>query len=334
MTKTTVRTNNAGDLLASIPTLVGFAPANSVVLIALHENRLGVTMRADLPPTQNSVSFAQQLAHGLEVAGVDEAIDEAVAVIVDDTPHRDLVDHLVEQLAVRGIMLEHAYHVSEFAAGARWQHICNAAWHGVLPDPKATVAAATLAVASGVTRGSREQIEESFRSDDEEAIGRRAALLDGLVGRPQPSLEWQAGIVRAALHRSLTGQLTLSDEDVAALAYALTDPGVRDACLATALPSTSPLAHAAMNLWRALTRMTPAPERAEPAVLAGFAAYMQGDGATATIALEVALDANPDHVLAGLLRHALDTGVPPDRLHPLASGPFCDPGAVAADGEQ
>ncbi|MGH3433043.1 MAG: DUF4192 family protein, partial [Thermocrispum sp.] len=93
---------------------------------------------------------------------------------------------------------------------------------------------------------------------------------------------------------------------------------VRDSCLATAATPDSPLSKAASRLWQALARALPVPERAEAACLAGFAAYQGGDGAMARIALDVALDANPSHVLSGLLDRALSHGFHPRELRALA----------------
>jgi hypothetical protein len=49
-----------------------------------------------------------------------------------------------------------------------------------------------------------------------------------------------------------------------------------------------------------------------------WAAYAFGDGAVASVALERALRADPDHALAGLLATALDAGVTPTHLHEIS----------------
>ena len=77
-------------------------------------------------------------------------------------------------------------------------------------------------------------------------------------------------------------------------------------------------AAAAERLWLALVRATPAPERAEPAALLALTAYLRGDGALAGVALDAALNACPHHSLSGLLRAALDGGLPPELLRGVA----------------
>src|SRR5690606_20177596 len=110
-----------------------------------------------------------------------------------------------------------------------------------------------------------------------------------------------AEAIADALRKSAEKEFSLSDEQIAELGIALSDGKIRDACLATASPPNTPLAHQAARLWQCLARALPDPERAEAACLAAFAAYQAGDGTLARIALDVALQANPSHVLAGLL---------------------------------
>ncbi|MEU7524675.1 DUF4192 family protein [Saccharothrix sp. NPDC042600] len=49
-------------------------------------------------------------------------------------------------------------------------------------------------------------------------------------------------------------------------------------------------------------------------MLPAMYAYIRGDGALAMIALDRALDARPDHTLAGLLLRAVNRGIPPTEL--------------------
>jgi hypothetical protein len=119
------------------------------------------------------------------------------------------------------------------------------------------------------------------------------------------------------LHReAAVGDVVLSDSVVAEVASALCDHRVRDACLPWCTGSG---AVAAERLWLALVRATPAPERAEPAALLALVAYLRGDGAMAGIALDAAQQACPEHSLSGLLRAALEGGLPPEVLRTVAA---------------
>ena len=93
---------------------------------------------------------------------------------------------------------------------------------------------------------------------------------------------------------------------------------VRDAALARCAASD---VDGAEHLWAALTRETPDPEAAEPAVLLAACALLRGDGALAGIALDRAEQAWPGHRLTRLLRAVWAAGIPPERVRECLSAP-------------
>ncbi len=105
-------------------------------------------------------------------------------------------------------------------------------------------------------------------------------------------------------------------QECADLVVALTDVRVRDVVLGLAI--TSVAAHAE-QLWLVLTHEVPLPERAWPATLLGFFAYVRGDGPLAGVALSAALSADSEHTLAGLLDLSLQSGMRPDGIRDLAA---------------
>jgi Domain of unknown function (DUF4192) len=115
---------------------------------------------------------------------------------------------------------------------------------------------------------------------------------------------------RAALDGAQRGELPTTDSEFIDLAYALDHPCGRDATIVI----TAKRPERASELWLALTRALPTPLRANPAALLGAAAYLAGNGALASIALDTALQADPVHILIGLLRQALRVGISPDQL--------------------
>lgn len=346
-----------GDTLAAIPHLLGFHPTDSVVLLSGTERGtpLSRTLRGDLPPDHLVDAVARHITASLaddDVTsallvivggedgsargggargdgqnggidggghGDDEAVNDATA---DDVPPcAQLVEALRRELAALGVTEVAAYWVPELADGARYRSYDDPARAGVLPDPASSLLGAEFASRGYVTYGSRAELAALLAPEGEPRLARRAELIESLRAEVTESWPRAARVltVRDALSAANSGHLALSDRQLATVAIALADPQIRDACLATALPPDSDLALAAAVLWATLTRALPAPERAIPACLAGYAAYMSGDGALAAIAFDAALDADPDHVLAGLLDRALRHGFAPHRLHQLAT---------------
>lgn len=72
--QTVVRMRSPGEIVSAVPFLLGFAPQDSLVLIALRDKRLGLTCRVDLADTANDEAVA------MVVAAVRR--DEATSVVL------------------------------------------------------------------------------------------------------------------------------------------------------------------------------------------------------------------------------------------------------------
>ncbi len=322
-----IRLSDPAELIAAVPHLLGFHPHDSVVLLALHGKRLGLTLRADLVDNVQAPLLAEQLLApivrqrptgvALVVIGGDLTPDGAEEQ--QRPPHRALVDALDDMLTNAGLPLVHAAWTAEIVRGAPWHCYDDPLCAGTVSDPAASPLAAATVAAGAVTFSSREEMAALLDGEDPAALQRRAALLDAAdADHPMsPKLIGQRLAQLEALHRAAAaGDVVLSDSVVAEVASALCDHRVRDACLPWCTGSG---AVAAERLWLALVRATPAPERAEPAALLALVAYLRGDGALAGVALDAALQACPQHSLSGLLRAALDGGLPPEVLRTVAA---------------
>jgi hypothetical protein len=316
-----IRLSDPAELIAAVPHLLGFHPRNSVVLLALHGKSLGLTLRADLVDDDQAAVLAEQL-----LPPIARQRPSGVAVIVvggstraGDLPHRALVDALDHVLTGAGFLLVHPAWTAETARGAPWRCYDDPLCAGTVADPTTSPLAAATVAAGAVTFSSREEMAELVAEDDPTALQRRAILLDAADAEHPMSARLVAQRLARLkeLHRAAAaGDLALSDGVVAEVASALCDHRVRDACLPWC---TGPGADAAEQLWLALVRATPAPERAEPAALLALTAYLRGDGALAGVALDAALHACPHHSLSGLLRAALDGGLSPELLRSVAA---------------
>jgi len=335
--RSVIQLGQPGDLIAAVPHLLGFHPANSLVVVGLRKpdaRLLGLALRVDLPPPAPMSALAEQLCRPLR-----EHDSVAVVIIVvgstaggrggsgggavgagepyADLPAADLLTTCEDIFAGIGIPVVHRLWTSSTSRGARWRCYDEQRCTGILPDPQATPLAAASAVAGAVTYACREDIAATLAAEDARLLTRRAILLEraSREAEPGPDPETRGAhrlrVVHEVIERAMGGDPALTDDDVVALTEALSDHLVRDACLVF---DDVDQARAAVRVWTALVRGTPPPERAEAACLLAFHAYLAGDGVLAGIALDVASAADPGHVLTGLLCDALVTGLPPDRL--------------------
>ncbi|MGM1058433.1 DUF4192 domain-containing protein [Saccharothrix sp. Mg75] len=307
-----------GDLIAAAPHLMGYYPADAVVINVLAGATITMTMCFPLP----SDTLTSNLIGQVTVITARHPGAIALGVVVGGgEPDDDLLprDALVAQ--IRAALAEHdmplhMFWTSTITAGARWHDYDDPTHTGTVPDPNTSVLAVTSVMQGQRTFGSRDDLTATLRPDPQEALARRASLIDQLVGRhDRPrSTNDSYRLVMRYVKRTATRSGALSDQDVAALAVALSDSLVRDSCIATAAGEH---ARAAERLWTELTRQCPAPQCAEPAALLAMSAYLRGDGVLTSLALDRAETARPGHRLAGLLRTALDLQMPPEALRPL-----------------
>lgn len=319
----TPRLHDPGELIAAVPHLLGFHPADSLVVLVVEGHGITLTLRADLPPPGRTDRLAEQLTSPLARPGA-----AAVVVVVgggsgdppEDLPHDALVDDVDDALAAVGVPLLSAVWTRATAKGEPWFDYHDGGTCGTTPDPRSTAVAAASAVEGFVTHASREAMAELLAPDPPEALARRAALLNRLAAGAPPPLDGvvlprHQDLIHAEVVRAADRKRPLTDEEVADLAHALSNPWVRDASLGYCVGEH---AVAAEVLWTELTRACPVPERAEPATLLAFSAYARGLGTMASLALDRAEEAHPGHRLSELLRTALDRGMPPDQLRRLA----------------
>lgn len=329
-------------LLAALPYLIGFRPAKSVLLVGTQaaDRGLGLIMRGNLPRREDRARQAAALASRFAVSrhiGVTVVIVGGRRRPGSPPPHAGFVEAVAEALREFGLPVLHALWTPGITEGAPWCCYLHPDCAGSLPDPRATVLAATATESGTVTFDSRDELEALLAPRSPEAITRRTESLARLPSPPWPEVTCStdaAAAMRAAFDRQRRGEGPPTDEEALMLASALKLPEIRDVCLAMAVPPNTAAAREAERLWLTLVQEIPPPERAEAAALLGFTAYMRGDGVFAGMALDNALEAAPDHLLATLLKRVLDRGTPPEVLRGLATAaadPFTGFGLEPAD---
>lgn len=339
-----------GELVQAIPYLIGYHPAESLVLVGLRRARLVVTIRLDLAdPDANSCEPDGLLDHTIRRA-VDGGATEFVALIYPGAPDRpELPDGVVRlvpgsrrgrgiDVAVRslpGVDVVHAVATAlvrcdgvlldaMLVRGGRcWSYLSSGPDDGwdlaIAPSP--FVAEATVAGAAPLR--DREAVAASLDpcSDDERAgldrvledavAAWRSAARDG--GRARHERAARRAVLAAAKACDRPGWVPPGDAELARLAVALTDIETRDEVW-LAIESRRLDARALML---ELARRCPSPYDAAPLFLYGWACWRAGNGMLAGVAARRAVASDPSCSAAEMLLGAVDHGVDPHRVAQL-----------------
>lgn len=303
------------DILAAVPYLIGFHPADSLVVTGFAGQALRLSTRWDLPPRPGDLDRLVPLLRREQVT-MTVLVGYGPGTLV--TP---AVDEVLRLFAAAGIGVADALRVE---AGRYWSYSCADAAccpvDGVPYDPACSRVAAE-AVAHGLValpdRGSlRSSIEPSGGAAIREVTRRVAAELRArLAGAGGAADSFAADFVadglnrvRAAIERYDSGG-RLSDDEAVRLGFDLTVIRIRDEAWAL-LDDRD--AH--VTLWRDLTCRLESRCVAPAASLLAAAAWREGDCALAGMALDRALSADPGYSMAILLRQALTHMLPPTAL--------------------
>ncbi|WP_114561006.1 DUF4192 domain-containing protein, partial [Desertihabitans aurantiacus] len=115
----TIRAGDPSDVLGVIPYLVGFLPADDLVVVLLADRCVVVTARMDLASVPDCGELAQQVEDLADLHGADAAV--VVAYCADPEPVAALFEGLPERLD--GVRLVDLLHVD----GRRWwSWLCRA----------------------------------------------------------------------------------------------------------------------------------------------------------------------------------------------------------------
>lgn len=351
----TVVISSPEELIASIPSMLGFPPGPGSVVVMCGrtaDGNAGPVVGMDVEGLHDGSGSSPEGVDGWEGAQDGRSGEaEPPPVVVDDGTARGLARycsregvtdvHLVVVhencadgysaglraedvaaafeywLGLAGTQVAGAYGVGEFAHGSPWVDLFGMV-RGTQIDPDSTEIAAVHAYDGRIRAGSRGEIDRLYLVRDDEACD------DDPHGRGPARLEGALEVDRAvrahedAVRRLEQGE-ELDDDELAAIGRVLLDIAVRDEVYRR-------LAHRGLCdrdgrrlLWWALARRRPGRERSVALLLLGAAAYFAGSGVHARSALEAAVAANPANSLARLLLHGLENGLAPERLRQVAA---------------
>lgn len=308
------------DLINALPTVFGFTPEESIVAIATSgpRHRFGVSLRMDLPPVHYVEPLAERIVTHLSQH------DAEGAVIIAVTSHRtDVAGLVVGAIHERLAPIETI--VAAWADGQRYWTL-DGHPQGVQYQTSSHHLAVVQAVAAGqVIEPDRAALAARF----DPVTGERRRWLDhaadavmeraaGVVQRhPDADLAALAvADVGASLARALSGKGP-DDGDALSLAVWVSTLTYRDQVW-QAMNRDNAREH--LRVWTHVAKLAPTELAPGPLCLAGFAAWLTGDGTLARIAAERAALLDPCYRLASLLLSVLDAGIPPSTWSSFGDG--------------
>jgi hypothetical protein len=321
-----VRVGSADGILAVVPHLLGFHPSDSLVMLGIGgpHARIRLAFRYDLPDPPDDELATDIAAHAAAVLA-RQHLTMAIAVGYGSgeavTP---VVDVVGPALLAAGINVQDALRVQ---GGRYWSYLCRdpdcCPPDGVPFDSAGHPASAALAAAGLTVRADRAELARTLApladaaGPMREAVGRARQRAEALIdlgaaaagGDPfLPIADAGRRSVKQAITRYRRGGALIDDDEIAWLGVTLADLRVRDDAWARMDPQFH---DAHQRLWIDLVRRLPADFAAPPAALLAFTAWQAGDGALASVAIERALEADPEYSMALLLADALHAGLPP-----------------------
>lgn len=310
-TPTIYTAHDVPDLINTLPTLFGFTPSESLVGIATsgERRRFGFRLRVDIPPEGDVDAMASLVARHLHHQGAEGAILIAV------TEHQEVAARLLA--AVERVLAPVALVVSVRATASHyWTSEPGFPSDGIPYETSGHHLSIVEAIAAGQEiLPDRQALVDRFRAV---AGPRRRLLLSAtdevlrhvvsLIGRAGGADLADIGMREVApiLQRATTAKL--NDDDFVRLSVWMSAISVRDAVWALITRNN------ADNMLALLTQVSRSVVPPfEPAVLSltAFAAWLTGDGAQALIAVERALESDPDYSMATLILGLIEGGVSP-----------------------
>jgi hypothetical protein len=295
---TTLTARSPDDLLAVVPVVLGFEPADSIVMLTV-EAPQAFHARVDLPPDRHGVAEVVDLL--LEPA-VRHRVRSVVLLLY--TADDDLARAAVRRFrrgrdGGRCPRLVEALRVDD----GRWFPLLRGrdglGVTGVPYDVFHHRFVAEAVLEGRVLHGSRADLAATLRPDP-----RAVADVESARGGPPAPDDWVAATLGEWVPRAEPPPAEVAARLLASIAV----PSVRDAAW-TGVPRSGARDH--VRFWEAMVRRAPDDLVAHAAAVLALCAWVTGDGALAWCAVDRAREGDADHTLAALVADLLTAAVPP-----------------------
>jgi hypothetical protein len=288
------------DLLAFVPVAIGFAPADSVVMLTI-EGKRPFHARIDLPDDEDDVD---DVIEALMRPARDHGIARVVFVIYDDDTA--VADETAWSLHVAftaaGIEVFEVFRVHEDHYFAVLPGRAPSAYRGIAFEARHHPFAAHSVFGGRVTHESREALAATLARDEV-----AASRVEASLGDCEPLAPHQ---VRAVITEHAGSRSATPPEVVGALALSMLEGSLRDEAWSWLSRTT---AASYVDFWSDVVRRSPEALVPGPASVLAFTAWLAGEGALAWCAVDRARAVDPQHSLAELVAEMLTSATSPDQ---------------------
>jgi len=314
------------DLLAAIPFLIGYHPIDSLVLVSIKEDCVGMAMRIDYPIDQSEAAFDLCATH----ISADEA-DGALIVAYQPLGRSDGEQVLAQTTAALSRAGVAIYESILIAEGSYRSVLCHdmtcCPLEGRLVPPLDSTRIAMESVVAGhpMPFATFADLGASVRSNllahEEQWLDRVQNSFVDPTDSNLNDLQRDGATAVIDLANDFIAHGISTDQDlIAHVLGRLSEIQVRDFALGS---HDGESADGYRTMWMHLLRSAPPGFIAPVACLAAAIAYEYGDGALARAAVDRALTDAPTYSLALLLQRVFSAGWPPrsfaemrSELHP------------------
>lgn len=317
--KTVLRITTPTDVIAAVPTLVGYQPDQHVAVIAVRDDR--VIVAACTPLTDEDTAIKELTDQTITLLVRQHT--EVAMVVGYGVPERviRMMNAFVSELAEQHITIRCAIRVE----GDRYySYLCpeecgcdpygtpfdladsvlpaTAVGAGIAPFSSRAALARSIAPLDGAARAAM----RTATADAEQMITDAYDIAPGRARGEHRTASLR--FLREAVARYAAGDV-LDDIEAAILSVQLEDRRVRDEAVSLAVHDDDYRPHIA--LWSDMARRVEYHHTPPVLTALALAAWREGDGALANLAVNRALEADPDYRLARIVNAILALGLPP-----------------------
>ncbi len=309
------------DLLAAVPVVLGFRPAQSLVMLTFG-GRHSFHARVDLPAPDEPAGAVAELVDSLLAPAVEHGVERVAFVAY--TADAVLAARVGARL--RASFTRHGIGVIDVlrADGGRWTCVPTRSGRrekALRPyDDRSHPFAAQSVFDGRVTHATRDDLRTALAADPDQ----RRHVLRAQLALPPPGPD-EAALVLDLVARCVARGQPPDDQAAARVLRAVTDVAVRDAAL-FAVQADTALEH--LDVWSSLLRRAPESQVPDTAAVTAFSAWQAGHGALAWCALDRCFEIDPGHLLGLALAECLVRAVPPTAWREVSDRPDAESGTA------